>query len=544
MDNNTNKPTKQESAFRINWAMVLPIGIIMLAVIALSFINQDAFAKVMSALVDAEVVNFKWIVGPTVLLMIVTAIVVWIHPMGKIKLGGTEAKPLFKTFSYWGLTICSTIATGIVFYGVVQPLTYFEQPWPGWGEPESATAAVRALAQNNLEWAWGQYAAYTIWAIVLGIAIHNLKQPMKVSSFFYVLRGKKAGKGLNTVIDIMTLIGIVAGVTCSLGTGTMQISAGLKAVFGIDVTNVTWLIVEAIIVVGFLLMSVGGIAKGIKVITDRNFNLYIIVLIIMALFGPTLYIFDMFIESTGMTFQTLIQSLTYTGGADGNTMPIYWMIWQFVSCACFAPITGLFLAKVSRGRTIKEIVTGVWIVPSLFNCIWFVVFGSIAFDMQTSGQFDLWGSIESLGMEQTMFELFKQFPGGIVLCVVFLIVIYLSFVTLASSATTTASFVSMIPKREVSDDEEPPMYMKTFWALLMALSAYVMISFAGITGAKSFAMIGGMPTIVLEFLAAIAVFRIPKMLKKHSCVKEVKYVENYEVLEDMDIAVEDKEAAQ
>ena len=131
-------------------------------------------------------------------------------------------------------------------------------------------------------------------------------------------------------MDILCLFGIVSGVTCSLGTGTMQISAGLNSIFGIEPSKFVWLIVEIIIVAGFLLMSIGGIAKGIKIITDRNLELYILVLIFVIGFGPTLYVFDMFTESTSTTFGSFVQSICYTGGIDGNDGPIFWMVWQYV----------------------------------------------------------------------------------------------------------------------------------------------------------------------------------------------------------------------
>ncbi len=158
-------------------------------------------------------------------------------------------------------------------------------------EAGSPAAAVKALAQNNLEWAWGQYAQYGIFAMALGIAIYNYKQPSRASSFLYLINGKPANKKINNIVDILCLFGIVSGVTCSLGTGTMQISAGLNSIFGIEPSKFVWLIVEIIIVAGFLLMSIGGIAKGIKIITDRNLELYILVLIFVIGFGPTLYVF-------------------------------------------------------------------------------------------------------------------------------------------------------------------------------------------------------------------------------------------------------------
>lgn len=502
---------KEPSAYKLNKAIFWPIVIIMIAIIVLSFINQEGFASVIGTLLDKEVYGFKWYVGPIVLFMFITQVVMLFHPVGKVRLGGADAKAKFSTFSYWGLCICSSIAIGIVFYGVAQPMEYFMQPWDVWNvEPGSAGAAVRSLAQNNLEWAWGQYAAYGVYAMAIGVAMYNFNQPARVSSLLYLVNGKPANSKLCYVVDLICVFGIVCGVSCSLGAGTMQISAGINTVFGVDVSKVLWLIVEALIVGGFLMMSIGGIAKGIKIVTDQNFRLYIILLVVVIVVGPTLYIFDMLTESTGMTFGNFVQSITYTGGIDGNKSVVSWMIWQFVSCACFAPITGLFFAKISYGRTLKEIVIGAMLIPAVFTAFWFVVFGSYAFDLQTSGALDIWAKFQDLGMEATMFEVFKTLPGGIIWCAVFLVVIYISFVTLASSATTSAAMVSSVQLRVVSEDEEPPLWMKSVWAIIMAVSAYIFISFAGIDGAKSIAQIGGMPSVLLGGVTAFCVWRIGK----------------------------------
>ena len=221
----------------------------------------------------------------------------------------------------------------------------------------------------------------------------------------------------------------------------------------------------------------------------------------------------MFTESTSTTFGSFVQSICYTGGIDGNDGPIFWMVWQYVSVAAFAPIVGLFLAKISFGRSLKEIAIGTMLIPALFTCIWFVTFGSLAFDMQLSGTFDIWGSMNELGMEATMFKVFEQLPGGIIWCVVFLVVIYLSFVTLASSSTTTAAMVSTITLDPIGDEDEPPLWIKSIWAIIMAVSAYVFISFAGITGAKSMALIGGMPSMILGAICAVCVWKIKKTVE-------------------------------
>lgn len=249
-----------------------------------------------------------------------------------------------------------------------------------------------------------------------------------------------------------------------------------------------------------------GFAKGIRIVTDQNLRLYYIVMILMVIMGSTLYIFDMFFESHGYMLNNMIQSITYTGGINGDDSPIFWMIWLYVSAVAFAPIIGLFIAKISYGRTIKEMIIGNLLMPGLVTSAWFTIFGSMAFDWQTSGKFDIWGAIQEMGLESAMFEFFEQLPGSKIWCIVFWIVIYMSFVTLASSATTTAAITSMIPTRELKEGEEPPLWMKSIWALIMAVSAYIFISFAGIEGAKSMALIGGMPSMVLVAIAGVCMW--------------------------------------
>lgn len=500
---------KKSSPFKLNPVIFWPIVILMVAVLAISFINQEWFASIIGGALNAEVINLKWCVGPIILFLLLTMIVLIVSPAGKIKIGGEDAQAKFSNFSYWGLCICSTIAIGIVFWGVAYPMTYYMDPWSGWNlEAGTPAAAIKAIAQTNMEWAWGQYTLYGIFAMAMAVAIFNHGQPMKTSSFLYILRGKPAGKAANIIVDIICLFGIVAGVTCSLGTGTMQMSAGLNSIFGIEVNKLIWLIVEVGVVAGFLLMSVGGIAKGIKIVTDQNLRLYYVIMILMVIIGPTLYIFDMFFESHGYMLNNFIQDITYTGGINGDDKPIFWMIWMYVSAAAFAPIVGLFIAKVSYGRTIREMVIGNLVMPALVTSAWFTIFGATAFDWQNTGVLDIWGKMNELGIEAAMWEFFENLPLGKIWQIVFFITILLSFVTLASSATTSASFTSMTATREIGEEEEPPMWMKVIWGVIMAVSAYVFISFAGIEGAKSMALIGGIPSLILAAIAAYCMWRI------------------------------------
>ena len=493
----------KKSPFIVNKAVFFPLVILMVGILAISFINQDAFATVIGGILNAEVIDLKWTVGPIILFMLLVAVVLAVCPASKKKLGGPDAVAEYSNFSYWGMCVCSTIAIGIVFWGVAYPMTYYMEPWAGWGvEPGTPEAAVKAIAQTNLEWS-GQYVLYGMFGLAMGISMYNYGQPTRTSSFLFLLRGKPAGNVVNIIIDILCVFGIIAGVTCSLGTGTMQLASGLDAIFGIEPSKMTWLLVEAIVVVGFILMSNAGIAKGIRIVTDQNLRIYYALMILMVIIGPTLYIFDMATESTGYLLNNFIGDITYTGGINGDDSPIFWMIWLYVSAVAFAPIVGLFMAKISYGRTIREMVVGAMLVPALVNAAWFIIFGATAIHWQNTGEMDIYAAMQEVGVEGAMWQFFSHLPAGKFFQIVFWIVIIISFVTLASSSTTTASFTSMVATREVSNEEEPPIWMKTVWGLIMAVSAFVFISYAGINGAKSMALIGGMPTL---FLAALAAF--------------------------------------
>lgn len=500
----------EKHPYKLNPLVFWPVVILMVGVLAISFINQDAFAAFIGNVLNVEVITTKWVVGPIILGLIIASAVLCFIPLGQVKIGGPDAESKYSTFSYWGMCICSTIAIGIVFWGVAYPLTYYMTPYMNWGvEPGTPEAAVRAIAQTNLEWG-GQYCLYMIFGIAMAVAIYNYKQPERTSSFLYLLRGKPVNETINNIVDIICVFGIIAGVTCSLGTGTMQCSSGINAIAGVPVSKGLWLVVICLIVVGFLLMSVGGIAKGIKIVTDQNLRLYYIVMGLMLIIGPTIYILDMTFESTGFMFSNGIEMITYTGGLNGDTMPIFWMIWLYVSAAAFAPIVGLFMAKISYGKTIKEMVIGGMLAPAVVNAVWFCIFGGTALHWQETGKVDIWGAMQDLGLEAAMWQFFAELPAGKIWQIVFFLVIFLSFVTLAASSTTSAALTSMIPTRETTEEDEPPMWIKLVWGLIMAVSAYTFISYAGIQGAKSMALIGGMPSLILAALAGICVYRIPK----------------------------------
>ena len=495
--------------FKLNNAVFWPPFVFLLLVVALSFINQEAFAAGTTAVVMWLIQSLGWSIGLTTTILVLVCLVLVIHPAGKTKLGGPKARPHFKSWSWFGMVLCSSIAIGVVFWGVAEPMTHFAATSEKWGlEPFSPAAAVKAMAQTNLEWAIGQYAYYALFAVAVGLACFNYGQPMMISSFMFFAKGKPLPACARHTVDILCVIAIVSGVACSLGTGTMQVSSGLNQILGVPINKLTWLGVIIAIVVAFVGTSYSGISKGIKWLGEQNLNLFLIVLAIIFILGPSKYILNLSVESTAYLFQNFLVDLNYTGYLDGQDWPTFWPMWLFVSVAAFAPMVGMFMATISYGRSVREVVVCCCLLPGLFNLVWFNVFGGTAFRMQTSGEFDIWGKIQALGLESAMFEFFASFPFGSVLVYVFLVVIFISFVTLANAVTTSVSIITTDTSTDILGKGEPSGLVKITWGALMGATAYIFIGFAGIEGAKMAALIGGFPILLLTLFVSYCICKV------------------------------------
>lgn len=459
--------------------------IVMVGMVILSFVNVDAFASITGKGTTWISNNTMWFVCLGMIFMVTFLFLFLFLPIGKKRIGGPDAKSRYKNIPWFAMVLCGSIGSGIIFWGVGQPMTYFMEVAKDWGmEPGSTDAAVKAIAQCSWEWA-AQYCFYAFYAVALGIAAFNHAQPLRVSSFAYLATGREPSTWVKLLIDILCVTCIIASVTCSLGNGIMQLSSGLNIIAGVEISKVLWLIVAIAVVAAFILTSVSGVDKGISKLANFNFYSYAIILVLIFVIGPGKYVLSLATESMSYLVGNIFETAGYTGVLDGVSWTKDWPFWQFVGAAGFAPIFGIFFAKISYGRTIKEVVIGVGLLPALFNIIWFCIFGGYAFHLQTTGQYDVWGNIVAKGAEASMFDLLAQLPLGKVFVVVFWVIIFISFVTMANSVTTSAAIVTTQTKINKDGDGEPPALIKFIWGIVMGATAYTFISFAGIAGAKS-----------------------------------------------------------
>lgn len=498
----------ESTKIKINRWVFWPPFIILLASAVFSLIDDKTFGAVFKTGFDWSVANFGWLYSLTAFSMAMLCLIIYCSPAGNYRFGGKDAKPEFEYWNWFAMSLCAGIGTGIVFWGVAEPIHHISGPPASLGiEPFSAQATLFSITTTFLHWTFTPYSLYVICAIPIGIAVYNYKQPLTVSSSLYFLLGRKPERWVCNVVDGLCLFGIASGLVVSLGYGLMQMGSGVEMVFGIEPGKTVWAVLAVIIIATYTLSSYTGIQKGIRILSDQNAKLFFGVMIFIWLAGPTRYILDLGVQGFGEYLATFFQKSLWLGADSGEQWPRWWSIFYWSVWIIYAPIVGLFLARLVRGRTIRQFLTVNLIAPAMFGMAWFSVFGGASINLQTTGAFDLAKAMKEGGMESAVFTFFQQFPLGSVLVPLFLLVIAISFITLADSMTSCISAMSVTGLDEGS--MEAPGYLKIIWGVIIGVLSYFFISFAGINGPKMLSFLAAFPIV---FLLLVIIFSLIRFL--------------------------------
>ena len=488
---------------KINNIVFWPPFIILLGAVIYSFINSNGFTAAMNHTYEILGQEFGWLFLIIGLVIIVLLAVIFCSKVGSIRFGGEDAVPKYSFWNWFAMSLCGGIAIGIVFWGVAEPITFLAAPNNGI-EPFSPDAVSFAMSQSYFHWTFIPYGMYALATIPIALAVYNYGKNMTISSGLYFLIGDRCDGIFGNIINAVSLFALVGGISTSLGFGLLQIGSGISYISGIEPSPTMWAIIAILIIGAFITSSMMGVDKGIKWLSDQNLKLYIIVLVFIFLIGPSTYILNLGIESTGVFITTFFEKATYLGAANGEDWSRWWTIFYWAVWFAYAPVIGIFLARLCYGRTIRQFLVVNLIAPSLFCMIWFTIFGSTAIDMQLSGTFDLWSVLSEKGTESAVYAFFSQLPLGTFLIIVFLIVICVSFITMADSMTYVAAVMS---SSGFHHEEEPPSILKLTWGLIMGILAWVMISYAGLDGARMLAVISAFPILFIMILLILSTIK-------------------------------------
>ena len=490
--------------YRIRWNIIIIPVAIFLTILITGIVIPDAFSTAIDAAVMFVMKDFGWFISLSTLFFVVFCLCVLFLPIGRIRLGGPTARPNLSTFEYFALSLTAGMATGFILWPTAEMVEYSSRPPMVFGEqPGTFQAILDALQLEWLHWAFTPYALYTAFGIVLAYAFYNLRKNYTASSALYPLLGEKMGSKSKSLVDIVCLFAIVGGVSGSLGYGLLQLGSGVEYLWGLDTGLLSWTVIAIVITIIYTSTSISGLKKGISWLAKNNTYLFFFFLLWVVVFGPKSFMFNMFSEAFGQFIRDYIPMLTVQGFMpETDLWPQWWNNIWWLDWIAFAPMTGLFMVTLSKGRTLREFVLVNMILPSLFAMFWFGMFGSFAANVQYVMGEDLLSVMDAHGSSYMQIFTMSYLPLDVVIKPLLLLTQLISFVTLANAMTSTISMMSIQPGKNYTS-EEAPMYLKLLWGILMASIALLFLWSGGLDGAKSVKAITGFPVFILELGAVI-----------------------------------------
>lgn len=478
--------------------------------------------------------TFGWFYMLVTAFFVLFVIVLAISPYGKLRLGKPDDRPEFTWFSWIGMLFAAGIGVGFVFWGVAEPVLYYLDPPLGY-ESASRESALAGLRYGSYHWALHPWAIFSIVGLTLAYVQYRKDQPALISSAFYPLLGDKIHGWSGKTIDILAVIATSTGVATTFGLSALQISGGLSHLTDLPNNAYVQLTIIAIVTVLFLISAAKGVNKGIKILSNINIVVAGLLLLFVIIVGPTVFIAESFVTTLGGYITNIIpMSLTLTPFSESEwlgTNTIFFWAWHI----SWAPFMGLFIARISRGRTIREFMTGVLIIPAFLAIVWFSTFGGTALNIEMNGN----GGIAALvtgEVELALFATLAELPLSAITSVLALLLILIFFITSADSA----SFVlgAMTSRGSLN----PKMSIKLVWGLLIAGTASVLLlsGDGGLAALQTASIITALPFAIIMVFMIISILimftkdlKIQKDRRREKLTESVKDEFREEFLEDV-----------
>ncbi|MCJ1703115.1 MULTISPECIES: BCCT family transporter [unclassified Rathayibacter] len=477
-----------------------PAAVITLSIAAFAIIAPDAATSVFASLQTTVVNTFSWYYVLIAAVFVAFAIWMGVSRFGDIKLGADDDEPEFSMLSWISLLFAAGMGIGLVFYGVAEPLTHFATPRPGVTGTETELAQ-SAISQTYLHWGVHAWSIYVVVGLALAYAIHRRKRPVSIRWALEPLLGRRVRGGWGNAIDVVALVGTMFGVATSLGLGVTQISAGLEASGIVDSSLTVQIIVIAVVTALTVFSLVSGVGKGMKWLSTGNLLLAAALLVFVLVAGPTQFLLREFVQSLGNYLQNFI-GLTFTvsayAGQEGEAWQATWTTFYWGWWMSWAPFVGIFIARVSKGRTVREFVAGVLLVPTIMTFLWFSVLGGTALYRELYGDGGLVGADGSVSTDAALFSMLQGLPAGSVLTVGAIILIGIFFVTSADSGALVMSMIA------TGGDAEPRNRIRIFFALATALLALSLLIAGGLDALQTAAILSALPFSVVMILMCVA----------------------------------------
>lgn len=438
---------------------------------------------------------------------------------GKIRIGGPDARPEFSNFAWYAMLISAGMGIGLLFWSVAEPLYHYNSPSPMFGlEGKSTEAAQAAMGVTYFHWGLHPWGIYALVSLALAFFAYNRGLPLTIRSVFYPLLGDKIYGFWGHLIDILSVLATLFGLATSLGLGAGQVAAGFNFLFNWPV-EVWFQVVLIAIITGFATLSVmAGLDGGVKRLSELNIYLAASFMLALFLLGPTVYILKSFTQNLGFYLYSLPRmsfwvETFHSLGPNKTNWQAGWTIFYWGWWISWSPFVGMFIARVSKGRTIKEFLLGVLVLPSLLSFFWMSTFGGTAIWLQLTEKANIFGAVEK-NVATAMFEMLKSFPFTSLMSLLGAILVISFFVTSSDSGSLVVDHLTSGGKLD------SPVPQRVFWAIMEGFIAAVLLLGGGLKALQTATIVAGLP---FAIVLCIMCFSLYKGLKEESFhVKELE----------------------
>src|SRR5690625_581306 len=438
---------------------------------------------------------------------IVFVLVISFSKYGKIKLGRPEDKPEFSRMSWFTMLFSAGMGVGLMFYGTGEPLIFAAvNPNPSWGEGSPGEMSNMAMAQTFVHWGLHPWAVYAVIGLAVAYAVHRRGRPISIRWALEPIFGERVKGWIGDVIDILAIFGTLFGIATSLGLGAQQIASGMEAMGWVENAGDNTLLIILIAGITFLALVsvVSGLGRGIKWLSNINISLAGILLISVLLLGPTLFLIQNLVESFG-SYLSNVASMSFDvqafTGEEGQDWSSAWTLFYWGWWISWAPFVGVFIARISRGRTVREFIAGVLLVPSIVGFFWFSVLGGTGIHKQLFGSGDLVDPDEGVVAERVLFDVLGGLPLGSILSVIAIILVAIFFITSSDSGSLVVDMLAS------GGHPNPPMWSRVLWAILEGAIAIALLVAGGLDALQAGSLMTALPFSIVLILICVSTLK-------------------------------------
>ncbi|WP_405105458.1 BCCT family transporter [Micromonospora sp. NBC_01405] len=483
-------------------AVVLGAGVAgVLAVVAWGVLARDSLARFGESGLAWAIDTFGWffVVGADAFLVL--AVVLALSRFGRIRLGADDDEPEFGTLVWIAMMFSAGMGIGLVFFAVAEPIQHYAAPPPVSGvPPQTGAAGAAAMRYTLFHWTLHPWGIYAIAALALAYSMFRKGRDNRISAAFHPLIGARADGAAGRAIDLLAVFATVFGSATSLGLGALQVAAGLDLVAGIPDTRAVELIVIGALTLAFVVSAFSGLHRGVKWLSTVNVILAVLLMLFVFVVGPTIYTLEVLPAAIGDYLGNLVVMSTRTGAFSDPAWLGAWTIFYWAWWISWAPFVGTFIARISRGRTVRQFLTGVLLVPSGASAVWFTIMGGTALRTQATGTRDLVADVAA-GTEQALFGLLDALPFAAATSVLAMVLIALYFVTSADSASLVlGSLTSRGALR-------PHRVLVVLWGVLIGAVAAALLLAGGLDALQQATILVALPFLVVLLGLAVALVR-------------------------------------